>query len=170
MKQRAILKYKTQLTNYSDQNLLIPLGHEEEFWEWFNMKSRLFDNSKINLSLRNIKLSEINEGYCFKNSYRIANAYCKNQFYYEGFCFLHQDDSCIKHAFNVGKRGRVNDYTVGIEKKSKYDYYVGVKIPLSFVRRFYKSDKKNSCSQYALLVSYFLYSNKIDNYMNYLEP
>lgn len=168
-KKALILKYKSQLESMGDQQLILPEKYEDDFWDWFIRKSKLFSHKKISHVLRETDVP-LKKSFCFKNTYRIAKAFVKRLFYFEGFAYSKNEDFCLKHAFNVTKRCKVNDYSINDNQQDKYNYYIGVKINLSFAKKIYKENGDHKNTQYSLLVAYFMYSNFIDNYSKYIDP
>jgi hypothetical protein len=170
MKHELILKYKNQLKSFDDQKVIIPMGFEDKFWEWFENKSKMFELKKVRKKLRATNIPIVENNFCFKNTYRIAKGFIKRLFYYEGFSYSNRTESATKHAFNVCKNGKVNDYSLKDKPNEKQDYYIGVKIPLSFARKIYKEKGDYKFAQDSLLVAYFMYINGIKGYMQYTEP
>lgn len=169
MKHDLILNYKNQLQSSSDQKLDFPSRYEDRFWEWFNKKSIIFDSKKIRKNLRETSIP-ISDNFCFKNTYRISKGFVKRLFYFEGFSYNTNSEFALKHAFNVCKHGKVNDYSLKDKHEDKQDFYVGVKIPLSFARKVYQEKGDYKFTQYSLLVAYFMYLNGMENYLSYTEP
>lgn len=170
MKQKLITSYKTQLKSSGDQKLAIPSGYEDRFWEWFINNSILFDTKRVRTKLRVTTIPIIENNFCYKNTYRISKGFVKRLYYFEGFAYSKQNDFCLRHAFNVCKNGKVNDYSIMNRPNDHQDYYIGVKIPLSFARKVYKEHGDYKFSQDSLLVPYFMYINGLDDYIHYTEP
>jgi hypothetical protein len=167
MKSTLISKYRTQLEESSDQMILIPSGFEDEFWDWFENKSKIFDLRRVRKRLRKTNIP-ILDNFCYKNTYRIAKGFVKRLYYYEGFSYTEQK-GCVKHAFNVCKYFKVNDYTLIEKLDDKQDYYIGVKIRLAFAKKIYKEIGEGKFTQYSLLVPYFMYLKGLDDYLQYTE-
>lgn len=169
---KYILGYKNYLNTSSEDNLQIPTEYILDFWTWFESNARLFNGTKIKNNL-NPTVINIITNMCFRNSYRISIAFVKRYFLYEGFAFRNMDKSYIKHSFNVNKWGKVADFTLLKNNNSNlnYEIYVGVKIPLSFARMFYKKNngKTDNFTQYSLLVAYFLYRKNDNRFLEYLK-
>jgi hypothetical protein len=55
--------------------------------------------------------------------------------YVEGFTYSSTSGEFVRHAFNTNKGRKVYDFTLKGETKTKYDIYMGVIIPLAFVRK-----------------------------------
>jgi hypothetical protein len=169
MKHDLILKYKNQLKSLSDKSLLIPEGYENKFWDWFEQKSKVFNTKKNRNHLRSTSIPIV-DNFCYKNTYRIAKGFIKRFFYFEGFSYSEQKKLCLRHAFNVCKNGKVNDYSLQDKSIDKYDFYIGVKIPLGFARKVYFEHGDYIFTQDSLLVAYFMYLNGFDNYLEYTTP
>lgn len=135
MKHDLIALYKTQLKSFDDQKIEIPSGYEDEFWDWFENKSIMFDSKSVRKNLRDTSIPIVADNFCYKNTYRIAKGFIKRLYYFEGFSYSKRKDSYARHAFNVCKNGKVNNYSLKDKPDDKQDYYVGVKIPLSFARK-----------------------------------
>ena len=169
MKHNLIIKYKIQLESSSGQILYIPPGFEDRFWDWFDKKSYMFDSKNIRKNLRKTSIPIANN-FCFKNSYRIAKGFIKRLFYFEGFSYSASTDFALKHAFNVCKHGKVNDYSLNNKHDEKQDVYIGVKIPLTFARKVYQEHGDYTHAQDSLLVPYFMYQLGLENYLDYTSP
>lgn len=137
MKQELITKFKAQLSSMSDQHIDIHSGHENDFWNWFEKRSRIYNINRVRKNMYKTSIPILENNFCFKNSYRIAKGFVKRLFYYEGFTYHKNTDNCIRHAFNVCRQDTVFDYSLHGKPESKQDFYVGVKIPLSFARKIY---------------------------------
>jgi len=151
-KERLISGYKRYLETTDEQRLDVPNGYENQFWEWFIRKSYLFNKNKIRkkLQITNITIRENN--FCFKNTFRISKGFIKKLAYFEGLAYSgNAVPEYLKHAFNVSKSGKVSDYSLEFRADNQYDYYVGVKIPLSFAREVYLELGDYEYSQYSLL-------------------
>jgi hypothetical protein len=170
MKQELITSYKTQLKSSGDQKLVIPSGYDDRFWEWFTNNSKLFDLKTVRTKLRDTTIPIIDNNFCYKNTYRIAKGFVKRLYYFEGFGYTKQSDFCLRHAFNVCKNGKVNDYSLRNNTNNAQDYYIGVKIPLSFARKVYKEHGDHKYAQDSLLVPYFMHLNGLNDYLQYTEP
>jgi|WetSurMetagenome_2_1015567.scaffolds.fasta_scaffold02589_4 hypothetical protein len=168
MKNDLISSYRIQLESSGIQKLEIPEGHTEEFWSWFKKKSCFYDSKSFRKKLRKTDIP-IENNLCFKNSYRIAKGFVKRLYYFEGFVYSKNDDA-VKHAFNVCKHQKVNDYTLMNKEDFNQQYYVGVKIPLTFARSIYLKNDDFKYSQESLLVPFFMYKMNIDNFLNYTAP
>jgi hypothetical protein len=165
MKNELILSYQQQLKNLGTQSLEIPDGYVAEFWKWFNEHSFFFDSTSFRKKLRKTDIP-IENNFCFKNSYRIAKGFVKRLHYFEGFVYSKFNEA-VKHAFNVCNSQKVNDYSLINETDFNQQYYVGVKIPLTFARKIYHEKGDFKYSQESLLVSYFMYKKNIEGYLNY---
>lgn len=158
MKQELIAKYKAQLSTMSDQQLDIPVGSETDFWNWFERKSRIYNSKRIRKNLYITTIPIVENNFCYKNCYRIAKGFVKRLFYFEGFAYHIHTENCLRHAFNVCKHDTVFDYSLNDKPESKQDFYIGIKVPLSFARMIYAKGGDYKFTQYSLLVPYFLYS------------
>jgi hypothetical protein len=167
VKRDLILKYISRLKSSSEQSLNIPSEHEDDFWKWFEGKSRIYYGKQIRKTLRGTTIHIKPNNFCFKNSFRIAKGFVKRLFYFEGFSYNGNDSNFIRHAFNVCKNDRVSDYSLSDKPESKQDFYVGVKIPLTFVRMIYALKGDAKFTQYSLLVPYYLYTKGIVYYTEY---
>jgi hypothetical protein len=169
MKDTLISAFITQLQTLGTQEMVIPEGYEDRFWEWFRTKSRIFSIRRVRKSLRATSIP-IRDNFCYKNTYRIAKGFKKRLFYYEGFAFSQQHDLYLKHAFNVCKWFRVSDYSPNERHNILFDYYVGVRIPLGFARRIYSEHGDYLNVQDSLLVPYFMSLNGLNGYLDYTAP
>jgi len=169
VKRDLISKYKHQLKSSSDQSLNIPSEYEDDFWKWFEGKSRIYYGKQIRKTLRGTTIPIKPENFCFKNCFRIAKGFVKRLFYFEGFSYRKNDSTCLRHAFNVCKNDRVSDYSLSDKPESKQDFYVGVKIPLTFARKIYALIGDAKFTQYSLLVPYYLYNKGIEYFNEYAE-
>jgi hypothetical protein len=169
MKNELISSYIKYLRSYSDQDILIPDGFEDRFWEWFGEKSRIFSSRELRANLKETDIP-IEDNFCFKNTYRVAKGFTKRFYYYEGFSFAKQGNEFLRHAFNVCGKYKVNDYSLRNKPNKKYDYYVGVKIPLWFARKVYLEHGDYLNAQDSLLVPYFMFLSGMNNYLKYTSP
>lgn len=162
--------YMRYLNTSSEDKLQIPPEYVLEFWSWFESNAKLYNGIKIRKNLKPTVI-DIQTNMCFKNSYRISIAFVKRYFLYEGFAFRNMDKSYLKHSFNVDKQGKVTDFSLfkNSDNNLNYGVYVGVKIPLSFARMFYEKNtrKKDNFTQHSLLVAYFLYRKKDNQFLDY---
>lgn len=163
-KKELILKYRTQLNSFSDQELIIPELHEYGFWEWFEKRSRIYNYKRIRKNLYMTSIPIVGNNFCFKNSFRIAKGFVKRLYYFEGFTYDSSTENCIRHAFNVCKHDTVLDYSLNGKPESTQDFYIGVKIPLNFAKKIYHLKGDAKYTQYSLLVPYFMFSNGIENF------
>lgn len=166
MKEKLILSYRQQLASTGVQKLDIPDGYIEEFWIWFRDNSFIYDSKSFRKKMRSTDIPIEENNFCFKNSYRIAKGFVKRLYYFEGFAYSKFNDA-VKHAFNVCKNQKVNDYSLMNKEGFNQSFYVGVKIPLSFARKIYHKKGDFKYSQESLLVAYFMYKNKLKDYLNY---
>ncbi len=120
--------------------------------------------------LRVTTIPIIENNFCYKNTYRISKGFVKRLYYFEGFGYSKQNEFCLRHAFNVCKNGKVNDYSLINRLNDNQDYYIGAKIPLGFARKVYKEHGDYKFVQDSLLVPYFMYINGLDDYLQYTEP
>lgn len=170
MKQEIITKYKRQLGSMSDQQLDIPNEFEKEYWDWFEIKSRIYNSKRIRKNLYSTTIPIVENNFCYKNSYRIAKGFLLRMFYFEGFLYQKNADHCVRHAFNVCKHDTVFDYSMRNKPINKNDIYVGVKIPLTFARKIYMLGGDYKYTQFSLLVPYFLFSIGNENFFQYSSP
>jgi hypothetical protein len=173
MPKKAIInRFREYLKSTVSENLKIPTELESEFWEWFERKAKYYSLERIKKKLRPVNI-ELHGSFCFKNSFKIAKAFNKRYFYYEGFAYRKMDYDFCRHAFNVCKWGKIIDYSWNNKKYDdenlRYSEYVGVKIPLSFIRRLYKVKPKGVNNQYPALVSYFLYQKGDKDFAEFAE-
>jgi len=176
-KEQYIDSYRNYLVSSGQDGLEIPDDYIDEFWDWFKLRAKFFQKERIYKNIVNTAIP-IETNSCFKNTYRIAKGFKKNLFYFEGFAYREMDSSFIKHAFNVSKRFKVNDFTLnklhGKEEDEEenineiYSIYIGVKIPLNFIQEIYRS-RDYKYAQYTCLVPRFMYENNIPNYISYSE-
>jgi len=162
-----IAKYMRQLKIMGDQHLDIPSGYEMVFWDWFKIKSRIYNSNCIRRNLYLTSIPIVENNFCFKNSYRVSKGFLKRLFYFEGFLYQKNADNCVRHSFNVCKHDSVFDYSMRNKQVNMNDIYVGVKIPLTFARKIHKMGGDYKYIQYSLLVPYFLFSIGYEDYFQY---
>lgn len=129
----------------------------------------MFDSKRVKKKLRVTNIPITSNNFCYKNTYRIAKGFIKRLHYFEGFAYSKRHDFYLRHAFNVCKNGKVNDYSIN-DANNTQDIYIGVKIPLSFARKVYREHGDYRYAQDSLLVPYFMYLNEIEDYLQYTEP
>jgi hypothetical protein len=161
-----IARYRTYLEGTSEQELLIPEEFSKNFWNWFNQKAILFEGRKVIGNPPDPKI-DTQPIHCFINTFRCGRAFVKRYIYFEGFTYSSSTDEYVRHAFNTNKGRKVYDFTLKGEAKTKYDKYVGVKIPLAFVWKIYKHYGYFINAQYSMLVSFFLFKSGFQNYQEY---
>ena len=158
-------KYRNYLKSTSEQELNVPEEYKNEFWNWFKIKAKLSNGNKIIRILPDPQI-RISKSACYNNTFRISKAFVKRYIYFEGFAFSKNPEEFLVHAFNTNKYRKVYDFTLG-NNTLQYDIYIGVKIPLAFIRKIYLHFGLFEFSQYSVLVPFFLYKMNYENYLEY---
>ncbi len=160
-------KFRNYLKGTSEQKLNVPEEYKDEFWNWFKIKAKLFSGRKIIRSLPDPRI-RISKSACYNNTFRISRAFVKRYIYFEGFAFSKNPEEFLVHAFNTNKCRKVYDFTLE-NNTLQYDIYIGVKIPLAFIRKVYKHYELKKFSQYTVLVPFFLFKKGYQEYFEYAK-
>ena len=128
------IKISYQLAQDSGSFIFESKEEENAFWSWFK--------NKANVLTANNNLDDLEDdftyvaGNCYGNSQVVMQHHNKN--YFEGFVL--NKDSYLRHGFNFSF-DQVQDFTVHYNKSSFRedngdlpDTYIGIRIPMDFVR------------------------------------